>query len=265
MADAVTDPKAPGWKRDPSGKFAGRYWDGAAWTEHVVGQDRVRSTDPLPAKALPPAQPTAAADRTEAARPAVVPPAAASLPRSRPPAAPAAAIVARWRVWPLWARVALPVVLVVALVTVLTQGGNDTGDTGDTTSDPPARTYSLGATARSAEFDVTVFGFKDPQPPGQFLKPSPGTHYVSVDVQLANRGSTQQNFSSLLQIHLVDDSNRQYDPTFGEVTPPAPDGEIPSGQAIRGNSLFEVSDGTTGLRVRVQGSLTAAGVYFSLA
>jgi hypothetical protein len=243
LAEEVTDPKAPGWKRDPSGRFAGRYWDGSAWTEHVVAQNRVRSTDPVPAEAEVP--PTA--------------PAPAAAPQPRPRAAPPG-----WRrAWPLWARVALPVAVVIAIVVALSRGGKDESPVG-TTVPPASKTFAVGETARTADFDVTVYGVKDPQPPGQFLRPSPGTHYVSVDVQVANRSATQQNFSSLLQIHLLDGSNRQFDPTFGEVAPPAPDGEVPPGQAIRGLALFEMPDGTTGLRVRVQGSLTAAGAYFAV-
>ncbi len=247
MADQVTDPSAAGWKRDPSGRYAGRYWDGSVWTEHVVSQDRVRSTDPLVAEAVRP---------EPAAAPAPVP--RHVLP---PPSGPAPA--GGWRAWPLWARVGLPLAIVIAVVIVLAQTGKD-GSAGTTTAPPASKPFAIGATAPTDQFDVTVYGYKDPQPPGQFLQPSAGTHYVSVDVQLANRGSAQQNFSSLLQIHLLDGSNRQYDPTFGEVTPPAPDGEIPPDQAIRGLALFEIPNGVTGLRVRVQGSLTAGGVYFAL-
>jgi hypothetical protein len=155
------------------------------------------------------------------------------------------------------------VAVVIAIVVALSRGGKDESPVA-TTVPPASKTFAVGETARTADFDVTVYGVKDPQPPGQFLRPSPGAHYVSVDVQVANRSATQQNFSSLLQIHLLDGSNRQFDPTFGEVAPPAPDGEVPPGQAIRGLALFEMPDGTTGLRVRVQGSLTAAGAYFAV-
>jgi len=253
LADELTDPKAAGWKKDPSGRFAGRYWDGSAWTDHVVGADRVRATDPLGTAPVdtdeaPAPVPTAHAPRAEAQRPL-----------RRPPFGPRG-----WQAWPQWARIGVPVavVLVLLVVVVLSRGGDD--DSGSTTAAPPPKTFAIGETARSEAFDVTVYGFKDPQPPGQFLQPGAGKHYVSVDVQLANRSGEQVNFSSLLQIHLLDAANRQYDSTFGEVAPPAPDGEIPPGQAVRGLTLFEVPQGTTGLKVRVQGSLTAGGVYFKL-
>lgn len=49
MADERPDPRrVPGWKRDPWKRHAGRYWDGAQWTEHVVSADKEVSTDPVP-------------------------------------------------------------------------------------------------------------------------------------------------------------------------------------------------------------------------
>lgn len=248
MAEGATDPKAAGWKLDPTGRFAGRYWDGSAWTEHVVDKDRVRATDPL-----------IAPDRTEpAAAPAPAPPTPERAPAPRPSGPQV------WQSWPPWARFGVPVaVVIVLLVVILTRVGGG-GDKPSSTASAPAKPFALGATARTEAFDVTVYGFKDPQPPGQFLKPGAGTHYVSVDLQVANRSAAQVNFSSLLQIHLLDSANHQFAPTFGEVTPPPPDGELPPGQAARGMALFEIPDGTNGLRVRVQGTLTAGGVYFTL-
>ena len=36
-----------GWSPDPYGRYAQRYWDGTAWTNHVVAGDGTQSTDPL--------------------------------------------------------------------------------------------------------------------------------------------------------------------------------------------------------------------------
>jgi hypothetical protein len=76
----------------------------------------------------------------------------------------------------------------------------------------------------------------------------------------------QQSFSSLIGFHLLDAQNRQYDEDiFGAgVTPSAPDGEISGGMSIRGIVVFEVPNGTTGLRFRAQGSFTAAGAVWTL-
>ena len=45
---------APGWYRDPSGRHASRYWDGASWTPHVRGHAAHR---PDPVHAVPHGRP----------------------------------------------------------------------------------------------------------------------------------------------------------------------------------------------------------------
>jgi hypothetical protein len=42
----ASQPAAAGWKKDPTGRHFGRYWDGSAWTDHVVNAEKVTSTDP---------------------------------------------------------------------------------------------------------------------------------------------------------------------------------------------------------------------------
>ncbi len=125
----------------------------------------------------------------------------------------------------------------------------------------------MGDTATTGDFKVTVYGFKNPQQPAdEYLTPRPGMHYVSVDVQMTNPDSEQQSFSSLLGFHLIDAQNRQYNEDFMDagLTPGAPGGEIAAGQSVRGFVAFEVPDGTSGLKLRVQGNLTAAGAVFNL-
>jgi hypothetical protein len=128
-------------------------------------------------------------------------------------------------------------------------------------------TAVVGQASKTSGFNITVYGFKDPQPPAsQFDTPASGDHFVSVDVQVNNPGSSQETFSSLLGFHLLDSANRQYDESFAGagVTPGPPEGQIAAGQSIRGFVVFEVPDGTTGLRFRAQGSITAAGAVWQL-
>jgi hypothetical protein len=40
------DGPAPGWYRDPTGRFVQRYWNGSVWTEHVSTRGQ-QSTDPI--------------------------------------------------------------------------------------------------------------------------------------------------------------------------------------------------------------------------
>ncbi len=135
-------------------------------------------------------------------------------------------------------------------------------------SGPTKASYDVGDTADTGGFSVTVYGFKNPQPPAsEFLTARPGMHYVSVDVQMTNKDpKEQESFSSMLGFHLIDAQNRQYNEDFMDagLTPGAPGGEIAAGQSVRGFVAFEVPDGTSGLKLRVQGNLTAAGAVFNL-
>ncbi len=278
MADQWRDPRqAPGWKKDPYTRFYARYWDGERWTEHVASVDRVQAIDPIPApppvEAPPPPPP----------RPTptgyVPPPKALARPVRTQEARPAAN--RKRRRIPLWVKIATPLVVIIGIAASSSDDKKDTpvAATGDTSpaeerpTAPPATTKpstkssnAVGDTARTSDFDITVFGFKNPaSTTNPFDKAKAGMHYVAVDVQVANRGTKQQSFSSLLGFHLVDGANRQYDMVITTITPGPPDGEIPAGEAIRGFAVFEVPDGSTGLRLRVQGSITASGAFFTLA
>ena len=244
MAEEVKDPAAPGWKRDPSGRFAGRYWDGADWTEHVVSPDRTRTLDPLSGEEAPAPQPSPVAPSGQSGRLPVAGPAGQPTKRGG---------------WPLWAKIALPVAVLVAISAGLSS--DDQPDaTSDSTPQPSATTevpttavprlYAIGDTAPTGDLEVTLHGFSDPQAPGQVLRPQPGMHFVSVDVEVANRTPAPQTFSSLLGFRLLAGRNRQFDLTFNDITPGPPEGEIPAGRAIRGLVVFEVPDGVTGFRLR---------------
>jgi hypothetical protein len=128
-----------------------------------------------------------------------------------------------------------------------------------------AKVYEPGQTADSAGLEVTVYGIQEPWAQvHQF--PDPGTHYVAVDVQIKNTQRKQRTFSSRLGFHVVDGTNRQYDtnPGCAGLEPPAPDGQIPAKQPVRGYVCFQVPDGSTKLKLRVQGTVTTEGVVFKL-
>ena len=80
MADQGQQPggRPAGWKKDPSGRHFGRWWDGQRWTENVISAEKVQSLDPMPPPpepALfpdsPPAPPPAARASLTPAQPAV--------------------------------------------------------------------------------------------------------------------------------------------------------------------------------------------------
>jgi hypothetical protein len=288
MADQGQHPSArpAGWKKDPSGRHFGRWWDGERWTENVISAERVTGVDPLP----PRSEPSIFGDGP--APPAPAPPVAA------PPPPPAPAVTYRGpaptapgyvpppqtakgggKAWKIALGVILGLFVLMGVCAAiiansaddavkdvqadLSDGSLDNRTSG--TAPAPKTVYKVGDTAKTGDFEVTVYGFKDPQTTtNQFDKPAAGNRYVSVDVQVANKGSSQQLFSSIFGFHLVDSANRQYDLEFSTVEPKAPDGQIPAGGAIRGLAVFEIPESTTGLRLRVQGNITASGAFFSL-
>jgi hypothetical protein len=136
-----------------------------------------------------------------------------------------------------------------------------------TTTTKKPKCCTVGDTATSSDFKFKVWGFTDPQPsPNQFAKPAAGSHFVSVDVEVFNPSTKNISFSGLLGFHLLDGKNRQYDEDIVSVllSPKAPEGQIPPKGSIRGLVGFQVPDGSTGLKLRVQGSITASGATFKL-
>ncbi|MGQ0744235.1 MAG: DUF2510 domain-containing protein [Acidimicrobiales bacterium] len=59
-----------GWKRDPSGRYVARYWDGTAWTEHVSTADRQPGSTRCLRCRRPPAAPLPPFRRPHPASPA---------------------------------------------------------------------------------------------------------------------------------------------------------------------------------------------------
>jgi hypothetical protein len=74
-------------------------------------------------------------------------------------------------------------------------------------------------------------------------------------------------FSSALGFHLLDNTNRQYDEdlTIGaSLSPSTPDGQIPPNGSVRGLVGFQIPDGSTQLKFRAQGGITASGAIWKL-
>lgn len=288
MADQGQPSARPaGWKKDPSGRHFGRWWDGEKWTENVISAEKVVGADPLPPRpessifgdgpAPPTPAPAAPSASPRPAEPAVTyrgP--APTAPGYVPPPPSGKGGGNAWKV-ALGVILGLFVLMGVCAAVIanssddavkqvqadLADGSLDNSTSG--TAPAPKTVYKVGDTAKTGDFEVTVYGFKDPQTTtNQFDKAAAGNRYVSVDVQVANKGSSQQTFSSVLGFHLVDGANRQYDLEFTTVEPKAPDGQIPAGGAIRGLAVFEIPEGTTGMRLRVQGNITASGAFFNL-
>ena len=161
---------------------------------------------------------------------------------------------------------AVIIAIVVAVGVAANHVSNNVKTSGNLGGPAPAAHYSIGQIGKSGGFAFTVYSIKAPYAAPDGFAPTAGDEYVVVDVQVQNLdGNKQEPFSSLIGFHLLDVQNHQYDETIiPGLNPSAPDGQIAAGQAIRGYVGFEVPTGTTGLKLRSQGSMTSAGAVFTL-
>lgn len=126
-----------GWKKDPSGRHFGRYWDGAQWTQHVISAEKVQSIDPLPPRpaevqrAVQPHTDPAPTKVAQVVAPtAVLPTTQVDAPRSLGEPVPARPLPGRawdgFRRWPRWAQWAVGIFVGLVIIGAATGGEDDT-------------------------------------------------------------------------------------------------------------------------------------------
>jgi hypothetical protein len=163
----------------------------------------------------------------------------------------------------------------VVLIIVIVVGGSLNKDKDDdrgrdepaAASESDVEVFSLGQTAHTGDFDVTVHAATDPFTPSNPAEPAPqpGNHYVAVDMTMANTSDEPLTVSTLAMTELVDSSDRAWPVAIAGVDLPRLDAmNVGPGQTRRGWVVFEVGADATDLRVRVQGNLTATGSLFQL-
>ena len=127
MADQGTgQQRSAGWKRDPSGRHYGRWWDGSQWTEHVISPDEVQTVDPLtsrtePPEGAPPAWfgPVPAAPGGQPGAQRLRGPAPGRPPDDDPRGKGTNQVLATVRAWPMWAKWTVGIVATLAIIRVV--------------------------------------------------------------------------------------------------------------------------------------------------
>ncbi|MCP3805287.1 DUF4352 domain-containing protein [Allokutzneria sp. A3M-2-11 16] len=123
----------------------------------------------------------------------------------------------------------------------------------------PAPSGTGHGTPFDEHFTIKTAGFTDLAPSEDGLPPDDGKHYVGVRVEIANRASTTEQFSALLQLELRDPSGRTHPPTpLSGHRPDTPDGPIQPGATASGLAVFEIpvahSAGTAGFALLARGA-----------
>ena len=130
---------------------------------------------------------------------------------------------------------------------------------------PSSGPLTVGTTGNTSGFDVTLLQYVDQwQSTNQFETPSPGMRFVAVELDMVNTREEVQPFSTLLGLELIDSLGQRWNVALAGVDLPRLDGDVAPGSNIRGWQVFEVPADATGLRLKVQGSITASGIEFQL-
>ena len=165
-------------------------------------------------------------------------------------------------------------IALIAVIAALGGCDNDKSTTGPASggtgsaSDSPApgeRTYSVGQTAHTGDFDVTLNTVEDPYvPTNQFEAPPEGQRLVALELTLRNTSTREQTMSTLLDAELQDSKSRPWDIALAGFDRPQLDGEVAAGESRRGWIIFDVSNDATELRLRLKGNPTATSSVFVL-
>lgn len=126
------------------------------------------------------------------------------------------------------------------------------------------QTYAVGDVVQMGDVALAVLGWS--QPAGtQIAKPEAGKRFVGVELLVLNQGERAANLSTLAQMSLKDSEERRYtvDLMAGmALGGAAPEGELVSGETLRGAVGFQVPSDAAGLTFVFDGGLFTSGKAF---
>ncbi|GAB2598075.1 hypothetical protein GCM10027168_33730 [Streptomyces capparidis] len=131
--------------------------------------------------------------------------------------------------------------------------GKSSGKPEGSSAGQQAKTFKVGDRIALGSWEFTVHEVVDPlKPSTEFLTPEPGNRWVGVDLEVTNKDSGSQDFSSLLFVELKDSTNKVHDVAFtGEEGRTPPDGAVSAGESRRGAVDFEVPESAKGLTLTI--------------
>ena len=159
-------------------------------------------------------------------------------------------------------------ILVIPLVILACGSTTTTTKVGDATSiatsAPAVTQYKIGDIVQIGSINMTVNSVSNPTG-DQYNQPDSGKKFVVVDVTFENIGTESANISSLLQMSLKDDTGQAYDMDISASIASGgktPDGEIVSGEKLRGQIGFQVPVDAKGFQFVYDASIFGSGKVF---
>jgi hypothetical protein len=125
-----------------------------------------------------------------------------------------------------------------------TEATNETEAAADTTeaaSESEDANYNVGDIIEIGDVVLIVLGWEVVT--NDTFTPDDGNQFVAVDILFINKSDNVENLSSILQMTLRDETGQKYDTDFmasAATQSGAPEGELSSGERVRGQVAFQV-------------------------
>lgn len=126
------------------------------------------------------------------------------------------------------------------------------------------QTFNIGDVVRIGDFVLVVLGWETVAG-DQFSKPDPGNKFIAVDTVILNQGTSAKSISSLLQASLRDKTGQRYVVDLlatAAAKGGSIDGELASGERIRGKVGFQVPENAQELQFVFDADVFGAGKVF---
>jgi hypothetical protein len=134
----------------------------------------------------------------------------------------------------------------------------------DTATPEPPKEFTVGDAVKIGDSVLMVIGWSEVQG-DQFSKPDADNKFIAVDLLIVNTSSSSASISSLLQASMKDETGQKYTVDFMASTAAkkgTPDGELASGERIRGTVGFQVPQDAKGLQFVFDASVFGIGKIF---
>lgn len=126
--------------------------------------------------------------------------------------------------------------------------GKDSGKKENAAEDKGPQTFKTGDRIALGDWQFVVHKVTDPlKPTNEFITPKSGNRWLAVDLEVKNKGTKTEPFSTILALELKDSQNKLYDVAItGEDSVKQPDGDVAAGESRRGTVVYEVPTAAKG-------------------
>ncbi len=126
------------------------------------------------------------------------------------------------------------------------------------------QSYNVGDMVTINDYVLIVLGWEN-VPASDFANPDEGKKFIAVELLIVNNGQSPKSLSTLLQMSMKDDTGQKYDVDFTAlmaIDGGSIDGELTTGEKVRGKVGFQVPDNAQGFQFVFDASIFGSGKVF---